>query len=97
MRIPLPGLMRKLREQEFERRLNPVSVHKGIGAWAWLVRRPALYRLATGLGIRVLGRFGRRRGRFTRMPLAGGWTAARDLPAPEGATFHALWRKGRRA
>ena len=97
MRIPLPALMRTLREQEFRSRLGPASVRAGIGAWAWLVRRPALYRLATGLGIRVLGRVGRRRGRFTRMPLAGGWTAARDLPAPEGATFHALWRKGRRA
>ena len=97
MRIPLPGLMRKLREQEFERRLNPASIRKGIGAWAWLVRRPALYRCLTGFGIRVLSMMGRRRGRFTQMPLAGGWTAARDLPAPEGATFHALWRKGRRA
>ena len=97
MRIPLPALMRTLREQEFEQRLNPASVRTGLGAWAWLVRRPALYRLATGLGIRVLGMLGRRRGRFTQLPLAGGWTAARDLPAPEGATFHALWRKGRRA
>ena len=97
MRIPLPGLMRKLREQEFERRLNPAAIRTGIGAWAWLARRPALYRCLTGLGMRVLGAMGRRRGRFTRLPLAGGWTAARDLPAPEGATFHALWRKGRRA
>ena len=97
MRIPLPALMRTLREQEFRSRIGPASVRAGIGAWAWLVRRPALYRLATGVGIRVLGMLGRRRGRFTQLPLAGGWTAARDLPAPEGATFHALWRKGRRA
>ena len=94
MRIPLPALMRTLREQEFRSRIGPASVRAGIGAWAWLVRRPALYRLATGVGIRVLGMLGRRRGRFTQLPLAGGWTAARDLPAPEGATFHALWRKG---
>ena len=37
---------------------------------------------------------GRRRGRFKQLPLAGGWTAARDLPAPEGATFHALLAQG---
>ena len=97
MRIPLPALMRTLREQEFRSRLGPASVRAGIGAWAWLARRPALYRLVTGVAIRVLGMLGRRRGRFTQLPLAGGWTAARDLPAPEGATFHALWRKGRRA
>ena len=97
MRIPLPALMRTLREEEFERRLNPAVVRTGLGAWAWLARRPALYRCLTGLAVGVLGALGRRRGRFAQVPLAGGWTRARDLPAPEGATFHALWRKGRRA
>ena len=97
MRIPLPGLMRKLREQEFAQGLAPAAVRRGIGAWAWLARRPALYRCLTGIGICMMGALGRRRGRFARLPLAGGWTAARDMPAPEGATFHALWRKGRKA
>ena len=97
MRIPLPGMMRALREDEFERRLGPPGQRAGLGLWAWLARRPALYRGATGLAIRLLGLLGRRGGRFRRLPLAGGWTAARDMPAPEGATFHALWRKGRRA
>ena len=32
----------------------------------------------------VLGALGRRSGRFRRLPLAGGWTAARDLAAPQG-------------
>jgi L-lactate dehydrogenase complex protein LldF len=43
----------------------------------------------------VLGRLGRARGRFRTMPLAGGWTGSRDLPAPEGPTFQALWRARR--
>ena len=34
---------------------------------------------------RLLGRLGRRAGRFRRLPLAGGWTGSRDLPAPQGA------------
>ena len=34
--------------------------------------------------MRVLGLLGRFRGRFRRLPLAGGWTATRDLPAPAG-------------
>ena len=96
MRIPLPAMMRTLREAEFDRRLGPIGPRVGIGAWAWLARRPALYRRATGLAIRLLGALGRRRGRFRRLPLAAGWTGSRDLPAPEGATFLALWRKGRR-
>ena len=96
MRIPLPKMMRALRETEFERRLGPVGPRVGISAWAWLARRPALYRRATGLAIRLLGALGRGRGRFRRLPLAGGWTGSRDMPAPEGATFLALWRKERR-
>ena len=28
-----------------------------------------------------------------RLPLAGGWTRARDLPAPGGQTFMSAWRR----
>jgi L-lactate dehydrogenase complex protein LldF len=41
--------------------------------------------------MRALGNLRWRRGRYRRLPLAGGWTAHRDLPAPEGATFQQLW------
>ena len=54
-------------------------------------RRPALYRLATSLAMGVLGLLGR----FRRLPLAGGWTATRDLPAPASETFMAAWAKRR--
>ncbi len=96
MRIPLPGMMRALREAEFERRLGPPGQRWGVGAWAWLAGRPRLYRRVTGLAARLARIAAGGRGGFRRLPLAGGWTAARDMPAPEGATFHALWRKGRR-
>lgn len=98
MRIPLPKLMRHLREQEFDKGIPPVTVRWGLGIWAFLARRPALYRLAMALPIRLLGMLGRRSGRFRRLPMAGGWTAQRDLPAPQGATFQTLWDRagGRR-
>jgi L-lactate dehydrogenase complex protein LldF len=66
-------------------------VRAGIGAWAFLARRPALYALATGVAARALAWLGRRRGRVSRLPLAGGWTRFRDLPAPQGRTFRAQW------
>ena len=92
MHIPLPSMMRHWREREFERHLTPTTVRSGLGLWAFFAQRPALYRIATDLAMRTLHVFGRSRGRFAWLPLAGGWTRYRDLPAPQGATFQARWR-----
>jgi L-lactate dehydrogenase complex protein LldF len=94
MRIPLPKMMRYWREAEYERKDAPAAYRYGLGCWAFVAKRPRLYALAARLGAGVLGRIGRGRGRFAALPLAKGWTAGRDLPAPEGATFRALWRGG---
>jgi len=45
----------------------------------------------------VLGWAGKGRGRFRSLPLATGWTLARDMPAPQGRTFHRLWAERQRA
>ena len=95
--IPLPSLMRHWREREFERHLTPAAVRSNLALWAWFARRPGLYRLATRLGMAMLGLLGRKRGRFRRLPLAGGWTEGRDLPAPEGDTFFARYARMQRA
>jgi L-lactate dehydrogenase complex protein LldF len=92
VRIPLPKLMRLWREEAHRRRLPPPAARYGLAAWAFLAQRPALYRLVTRLAVAGLGFLGRRRGRFSRLPLAGGWTMSRDLPAPSGTTFRALWK-----
>ena len=91
MRIPLPRMMRHWREREFERHLTPAAARGGLRLWAFLARRPALYGLATRLAMGALGWAGRRAGRFRSLPLAGGWTRHRDLPAPEGRTFRDAW------
>jgi L-lactate dehydrogenase complex protein LldF len=96
VRIPLPKLMRHWREREFERHQQPAAARAGLKLWAFLARHPLLYRIATGLPMRVLGALGKRRGRFASLPLAGGWTSVRDLPAPTGETFHAAWRRRQR-
>ena len=95
VRIPLPNLMRHWREEQFNRQLVPSTVRYGLKLWSFVARRPALYRIATKLAMGVLGRLGRRRGRFAALPLAGGWTVSRDLPAPEGRTFMAQWQQRR--
>src|SRR5579864_3694960 len=91
VKIPLPKLMRHWREREFERHLTPAVVRTNLALWAYFARRPGLYHAATALTTRVLGMMGRRRGRFRSLPLAGGWTRTRDMPAPEGRTFQSLW------
>jgi L-lactate dehydrogenase complex protein LldF len=99
VRIPLPRMLRQLRERQFEAKLAPKPMRWGLAGWAFLARRPVLYRLATRIGVGALGLLGRRRGRFRRLPLASGWTGARDLPAPQGRTFQDMWSEkgGRRA
>jgi L-lactate dehydrogenase complex protein LldF len=94
VRIPLPKLMRFLREEQFSRGLVPPAARYGLAAWSFLARRPRLYHLATRAAMKGLALLGRR-GRFRRLPLAGGWTRGRDMPAPQGPTFMAQWAKAR--
>jgi L-lactate dehydrogenase complex protein LldF len=95
MMIPLPGMMRHWREREFEKRLTPAAMRRGLGLWGFVARRPRLYRLAARLGNAALRALGSRRGRLSALPFAGGWTQARDLPVPAGRTFMDEWRSGR--
>ncbi|HKT20913.1 MAG TPA: LutB/LldF family L-lactate oxidation iron-sulfur protein [Stellaceae bacterium] len=96
MRIPLPKMMRQWREREFAKGLAPKTQRWGLALWAFLAKRPALYRLASNAASRVLGAFGRGRGRFRSLPLASGWTDMRDMPAPQGKSFMALWAERNR-
>jgi L-lactate dehydrogenase complex protein LldF len=92
VRIPIPKMLRAWREEAFERRLHGNRARWALKVWAELATRPALYRIATGLAMRVLGMLGGRRGRFSSLPLAEAWTRHRDLPAPQGRTFMAMYR-----
>ncbi len=95
MRIPLPKMMRHYRMREFEKGLSPVKARWGLAVWTALATRPRLYQGMTKVAMAVLGRFGRLRGRFRSLPLAGGWTSVRDMPAPQGPTFQDLYRRRR--
>jgi L-lactate dehydrogenase complex protein LldF len=99
MHIPLPKMMRSWREREFEQHLVPSAHRKNLVLWAWFAKHRNLYRLATSLVARVLAIWGGSSKRINKLPMAGGWTKHRILPAPEGATFMKLYkrklRKGR--
>jgi L-lactate dehydrogenase complex protein LldF len=97
MSIPLPKLLREHRRREFARRLTPPRARWALAAWAYFARRPSLYRRVARLAAGLLGKLARGRGRFRSLPFASAWTAARDLPAPQGETFMDQWRRRKKA
>jgi L-lactate dehydrogenase complex protein LldF len=97
VRIPLPDLLRKLREKQFERSLRPWYERAGVRGWAWLASRPRAYALATRIGARALHWMGGRPGMIHHLPVGQEWTASRDMPAPSGRTFRDLYAKRRKA
>ncbi|WP_018716815.1 lactate utilization protein B [Arhodomonas aquaeolei] len=97
VKIPLPDLIRHLRDWQFDAHLGHRTTRWALHAWGWVARRPRLYHPLARIGTRVLRWIGGRRGGAARrMPLAGGWTDARDLPLPSGTTFQAAWRAKRK-
>lgn len=90
--IPLPDLLRDLRQEEREQGLSPAGWRRGIAFHALLLRHPWLYHRLTGLAARVLALAARGRGVLTRVPFAAGFLSERDLPAPTGASFMARYR-----
>jgi L-lactate dehydrogenase complex protein LldF len=98
VKIPLPDMLRRLRHEQWEAGLISGKVRTGLGLWSFFARRPALYHFAARFGARILNVMARGKGRLGWLPLGSGWTAGRDMPAPQGKTFQELWRarqKGR--
>ncbi len=95
MKIPLPDLLREHRRRQFEAKLAPKMASYALAGWGFLAKRPKLYQPLTALSMKMMAMVGHRKGRFRSLPMAGGWTNTRDLPAPQGETFHNAWRKRR--
>jgi L-lactate dehydrogenase complex protein LldF len=87
VKIPLPDLMRKLREKQFNKKLRPLSERIAISAWSFLVVRPTIYRFFTRIAARAGALIGGKNKLIHRLPGIDGWTDGRDMPAPEGKTF----------
>ncbi len=98
VKIPLPDLLRKLRERQFAQGLRPARERWLLGLWAWSARHPRLYRFGSRIAARLLARLGNVAGQIESLPLAGGWSETRNMRAPAGQTFHAWFaaRKNKR-
>ncbi|WP_435101256.1 LutB/LldF family L-lactate oxidation iron-sulfur protein [Arhodomonas sp. AD133] len=96
VRIPLPDLIRRLRDWQFDAHLGSRTSRWALRAWGWVARHPGLYHPLSRLGARAIRLLGGRRGSARSLPMAGGWTGSRDLPLPTGTTFQAAWQRQRR-
>jgi L-lactate dehydrogenase complex protein LldF len=96
VKIPLPDLLRKLREKQWERGLRPWYEKVGVALWAYAAMRPSLYAFGSAVAVRMLAWMGGRTKRIRSLPLGAGWTVSRDFPAPSGRTFRELYRERQR-
>ena len=92
MSIPLPKLLRQLRNDAHDQHLDSFTARWGIKTWAAFARRPSLYRLFARWGLRVLRLFSADGKRIRDLPFGGGWTDSRDLPLNSKPTFMQQWK-----
>jgi L-lactate dehydrogenase complex protein LldF len=95
VKIPLPDLMRELRNRQVERHLRPWTERAALRLWSWMAQRPRIYALFTRVAARTLRWAGGGEKLLHRLPGASGWTGGRDMPAPAGRTFRDLYRSER--
>lgn len=93
VKIPLPDLLRKLREKQMQLGMKSRQETFMLKVWAWLALHPLLYAKATALGARMLKLMGGNKKLIHTLPGAGGWSRGRDFPAPAGKTFRELYQQ----
>jgi L-lactate dehydrogenase complex protein LldF len=97
VKIPLPDLLRTLREKQTARGMRPLLERLALRAWAWVAARPTLYHMGTRVAVRYLHWLADGKASIPVLGAAPEWTLGRDFPAPEGRTFHELYAAGRKS
>ena len=84
VRIPIPKLLRLLRQRDF---MTQAAISPGkfmMRMWAFVARRPSLYRAINGIVLKLIGRPS---GRYHSLPFLEKWLKTRDFPAPARRRF----------
>jgi len=92
--IPLPTLLRGWREKSWRGEIEPTATRASVTFWAFIAARPKLYHLGLAFALPLMRLFARG-GWISKMPLASGWTAGRDLPKPPSSSFMAQYARRR--
>ncbi len=95
VKIPLPDLLRNLREKQMQRGMKTQREVFMLKAWTWLALHPNIYKLATKIGVKIMSIMGGKDRLLHSLPGASGWTNGRDFPAPTGQTFRELYQQGK--
>ena len=95
VKIPLTRLHRAWKTEAFRTAPRPME-RALLGVWAFFARRPRLYHLSARFMVAALAALTPSRRPYRWLPMARGWTARRDFPAPQGRTFQQLWREHQR-
>jgi L-lactate dehydrogenase complex protein LldF len=95
VKIPLPDLLRKLREKQLNAGMKSRQETFMLRAWAWLALHPKIYALSTRIAVRLMRRASGHDKLLHNLPGARGWSDGRDFPAPQGKTFRELYRQGK--
>jgi L-lactate dehydrogenase complex protein LldF len=90
--IPLPTLLRGWRAKSWRGEMEPATTQRAIKLWAFAAARPKLYRLGQTFALPLIRLFAKG-GWISSMPLASGWTSARDLPKPPTSSFMAQYAR----
>ena len=83
MKIPLPGLLRQLRRQQFESGFRPAPVRYVLQAWAALAKRARLYHPLMRIAIALLAQ---RRSLHGESQAAERWPDDQNPFLPSGNT-----------
>ncbi len=86
VRIPIPDLLLHWRARMVEARRTARSERALMNAYARIMTRPGLYRLAGRVMRRMPGLLASR-----RLPIVGGWVARRAGLEPSDRTFREIW------
>ncbi|MCK6624432.1 MAG: lactate utilization protein [Anaerolineae bacterium] len=97
MRIDIPRMLLKLRDESTRAGQSPAWLKLGIGLYRFAVVRPSLYRLGGSLARRTT-RLLAKDGWMSKLPgPVAAWTNTRDFPAFAPQSFSQQWREERKA
>lgn len=94
MDIPLPQLLRELRDDEHRQRINSANWRIGTKVFMWIAAQPEWYQRFSNLFLKLLSLLGRKN-RLQWLPVLCSWFKHRDLPIESSETFQSQWQKRR--